>query len=174
MHNKEKPVEFVTDRVSSPIGQIIVVCDNAALVAVDFDEYEQRNNGRLTRYYGAHSLREVRNPLGMSEAIRRYLNGDISAIDNLPVRFNGTPFQMLCWQQLRKIPTGTTESYIGLAKSIGRPKASRAVGLANGSNPIAIVVPCHRVIGADGNLTGYGGGMHRKQWLLQHEGALLI
>ena len=78
------------------------------------------------------------------------------------------------WRQLRDIPCGTTLSYSELAKRIGNPAASRAVGLANGSNPIAIAVPCHRVIGANGDLTGYGGGMERKRWLLTHEGALLL
>jgi methylated-DNA-[protein]-cysteine S-methyltransferase len=89
----------------------------------------------------------------------------------MAVRTEGTPFQKLVWAELRNIPAGATISYGELAKRIGRPGASRAVGLANGSNPIAIVVPCHRVIGANGSLTGYGGGMERKRWLLEHESA---
>ncbi len=85
---------------------------------------------------------------------------------------DGTDFQRAVWRELRRIPSGKTISYAELAKRIGRPKAVRAVGLANRSNPISIVVPCHRVIGSDGSLTGYGGGMERKDWLLRHEGAL--
>jgi O-6-methylguanine DNA methyltransferase len=86
----------------------------------------------------------------------------------------GTDFERSVWAELRCIPLGTTISYGELAKRIGNPNAMRAVGLANGKNPIAIVVPCHRVIGANGSMTGYGGGIHRKEWLLRHEGALLL
>ena len=85
----------------------------------------------------------------------------------------GTPFQRAVWAALRRIPAGETLSYGQLAAQIGKPKAVRAVGLANGSNPVGVVVPCHRVIGADGSLTGYGGGLPRKLWLLEHEGARL-
>jgi methylated-DNA-[protein]-cysteine S-methyltransferase len=90
-------------------------------------------------------------------------------IDTLPVETGGTPFQREVWHALREIPCGTTTSYGKLAELIGRPAAMRAVGLANGANPVAVVVPCHRVIGANGSLTGYGGGIERKRWLLDHE-----
>jgi methylated-DNA-[protein]-cysteine S-methyltransferase len=103
--------------------------------------------------------------------MKNYFAGDLGAIDKLPVKTAGTPFQRAVWNALREIPRGATESYGQLAERIGRPTAVRAVGLANGSNPIGIVVPCHRVIGANGSLTGYGGGMERKRWLLDHEGA---
>ena len=93
----------------------------------------------------------------------------MEALDRIPAVFSGTPFQNRVWKALRKIPIGTTTSYGALAKKIGEPKAVRAVGLANGSNPIGVVVPCHRVIGSDGSLTGYGGGLPRKKWLLDHE-----
>jgi methylated-DNA-[protein]-cysteine S-methyltransferase len=85
------------------------------------------------------------------------------------VQTSGTPFQREVWRALRNIPCGTTVSYAKLAEQIGRPAAVRAVGLANGSNPVGVVVPCHRVIGANGSLTGYGGGIERKSWLLEHE-----
>ena len=96
----------------------------------------------------------------------RYFAGDVEAIDDIPVQTAGTPFQRSVWNELRNIPSGAAVSYGKLAEQIARPKAVRAVGLANGSNPIGIVVPCHRVIGSDGSLTGYGGGLERKRWLL--------
>jgi methylated-DNA-[protein]-cysteine S-methyltransferase len=102
-----------------------------------------------------------------------YFDGDLHAIDALPVATEGTVFQKSVWQALRTIPTGKTMSYGELAVKIGKPAAVRAVGLANGSNPIGVVVPCHRVIGANGSLTGYGGGLERKRWLLDHEKQLL-
>ena len=100
--------------------------------------------------------------------------GALTALDALPVATAGTPFQRAVWQALREIPCGTTVSYAALAQKIGKPSAMRAVGLANGSNPIGVVVPCHRVIGADGSLTGYGGGLDRKRWLLDHESNALV
>ena len=109
----------------------------------------------------------------MTSAMRRYFKGDIAVLRNLAVATSGTPFQTNVWQALRMIKDGTTVSYAGLAARIGKPKAVRATGLANGQNPISIVVPCHRVIGSNGSLTGYGGGLSRKQWLLAHEGVQL-
>ena len=100
-------------------------------------------------------------------------DGDIAVLGKLPVASNGTPFQTSIWRALRKIKDGTTISYAELARRIGKPSAVRAAGLANGQNPISIVVPCHRVIGSDGSLTGYGGGLPRKEWLLRHEGIAL-
>jgi len=97
----------------------------------------------------------------------------LPAIDDLEVATAGTTFQRDVWRELRRIPVGQTISYSELAQRIGRPKAVRAVGLANGANPVSIVVPCHRVIGANASLTGYGGGLHRKVWLLEHEGVRL-
>jgi methylated-DNA-[protein]-cysteine S-methyltransferase len=98
-----------------------------------------------------------------------YFRGELRAIDGLRVETRGTPFQRAVWTALREIPCGTTVSYSDLARRIERPSAVRAVGLANGANPVAIVVPCHRVVGAGGALTGYGGGLSRKRWLLAHE-----
>ena len=102
--------------------------------------------------------------------MRRYFKGEIGVLADLPVATTGTPFQNSVWQALRKIKDGTTIYYAELARRIGKPRAVRAAGLANGQNPISIVVPCHRVIGSNGSLTGYGGGLERKQWLLEHEG----
>jgi len=127
----------------------------------------------LRHHWGDLELAGGTAPRAVTAAIRDYFDGDIHAADRLPTATRGTDFQRKVWSGLRKIPAGTTWSYADLARHIGRPKACRAVGLANGSNPIAIVVPCHRVIGADGTLTGYGGGMSRKRWLLRHEGVTI-
>jgi methylated-DNA-[protein]-cysteine S-methyltransferase len=127
---------------------------------------------RLLRlHYGESGFRlePARNPNGLTFAISSYFAGELTAIDILPVQTAGTPFQREVWRALREITCGTTVSYAKLAERIGRPNAVRAVGLANGSNPIGIVVPCHRVIGSNGSLTGYGGGIERKRWLLEHE-----
>jgi methylated-DNA-[protein]-cysteine S-methyltransferase len=112
----------------------------------------------------------------LDEAIRQiaeYFDGTRHAFD-LPIDLQGTQFQREVWQQLLKVPFGQMVSYQGIANVIGRPRAARAVGAANGSNPISIIVPCHRVVGSDGSLTGYGGGLWRKEWLLRHEGCLLL
>ncbi|HEX4111450.1 MAG TPA: methylated-DNA--[protein]-cysteine S-methyltransferase [Stellaceae bacterium] len=159
------------EKLPSPIGTILLVSDGEAIRALDFEDYEPRMKQILRRHYGEVELVEGKAPRAVRDAIGAYFGGDIGAIDKLPTATAGTEFQRSVWQALRKIPAGKTWSYGGLAKHIGRPGAMRAVGLANGSNPVAIVVPCHRVIGADGTLTGYGGGMPRKRWLLQHEGA---
>ena len=105
-------------------------------------------------------------------ALKGYFAGDLDGLKTIKWRVAGTPFQRKVWTALRTIPAGTTTSYGALAAQLDMPKAVRAVGLANGSNPISIVVPCHRVIGANGSLTGYGGGLERKRWLLQHEGVV--
>ncbi len=125
----------------------------------------------LRRHYGASGfqLREVSPPSEAARALLAYFDGNLDAIAELPTATNGTEFQRTVWSALRRIPAGRTVSYGTVAAQIGRPEAVRAVGLANGANPIAIVVRCHRVIGADASLTGYGGGLYRKRWLLVHE-----
>jgi len=161
-----------SDRVDSPIGKLLIVADDDGnLRAIDWAESEARTRAFLQLHYGENGfvLKSTRNPSGLSEVLRSYFAGELRAIDTIPVKPAGTPFQQEVWLALRQIPCGTTISYAELAIQIGRPKAVRAVGLANGSNPIPIVVPCHRVIGSDGSLTGYGGGMERKRWLLEHE-----
>jgi methylated-DNA-[protein]-cysteine S-methyltransferase len=121
-----------------------------------------------------YELTPARNPFGLSGKIRAYYAGELGVVDDIQADGGGTAFEKTVWAELRRIPKGETLSYGQLAKRIGKPEAMRAVGLANGKNPISVVVPCHRVIGADGSLTGYGGGLHRKEWLLRHEGALLV
>lgn len=128
----------------------------------------------LGRYSGkaGFTLTPAKNPGGLSAALARYFKGDLKAIDKLATDTGGTEFQRKIWRELRRIPCGKTISYAELAKRIGKPAAIRAAGLANGANPVSIVIPCHRVIGSGGSLTGYGGGIHRKQWLLAHEHAI--
>ena len=125
----------------------------------------------LRRIYGGQGVRLVNGDAAPAvvDKLRAFFDGDINAIDDIPVETGGTPFQRDVWTALRQIPAGETWSYARLAHHVGRPAAVRAVGAANGANPIGVVVPCHRVIGADGSLTGYGGGMDRKAWLLAHE-----
>jgi methylated-DNA-[protein]-cysteine S-methyltransferase len=167
-------LEFLIDRVTTPMGELIVVADrDGNLRTIDWTDHEARMKQLLNRQYGKGSYRFVpaRDPGGLSTAMRRYFGGDLTAIEKLPVKTEGTPFQRSVWKALRRIKCGTTISYAELARRIGSPRAVRAVGLANGQNPISIVVPCHRVIGSNGSLTGYGGGLERKRWLLQHEGA---
>ena len=150
-------LRFFIDRTETPIGELIAVSDaQGNLCAIDWTEYENRMQRLLQRYYGANAftLLPMRDP------------------QKLPVRTTGTAFQRSVWNALRQIPCGATTSYAEIARAIGRSEAVRAVGLANGANPVGIVVPCHRVIGSDGSLTGYGGGLERKRWLLAHEGAI--
>ena len=163
------------DRLQTPIGQLILVADEQGrLVATDWTDYEPRLVTHLRARAGgdAIALETKRNPGGLTDALRAYFDGELAAIDGLPVETHGTPFQRAVWAELRKIRCGTTISYGELARRISRPSAVRAVGLANGANPVGVVVPCHRVIGGNGTLTGYGGGLERKRWLLEHEGAL--
>ncbi|HVX11372.1 MAG TPA: methylated-DNA--[protein]-cysteine S-methyltransferase [Pirellulales bacterium] len=163
-------MHFRLDRYESPIGTILLVTDDeGALRALDFGDYEARMHCLLRRYYGDFELRPEPAPANIPHALDRYFAGQLDALDGLAVATAGTPFQRQVWRALREIPPRVACSYGQLAAQIGRPGASRAVGAANGSNPVAIVVPCHRVIGADGSLTGYGGGMIRKRWLLDHE-----
>ena len=147
--------------------------DDGRLRAVDWQDHEERMQRLLCRHYGSDGV-ALRPGDGTSPAVkqlRRYFAGELCALDELRVETAGTQFQRRVWSALREITVGTTISYGELARRIGKPSASRAVGLANGANSVGIVVPCHRVIGADASLTGYGGGIERKRWLLAHEGA---
>jgi methylated-DNA-[protein]-cysteine S-methyltransferase len=163
---------FTIDRIKTPIGVMMIAADvDGNLRAALFIEEEEAIRRQLILQYGkgGFTLEPGHNPHGLSAAISDYFAGDLGVIDRLPVQTGGTEFQKEVWRALREIPCGTTTSYGELARRIGRPAAVRAVGLANGANPVAVVVPCHRVIGSNGSLTGYGGGIERKRWLLDHE-----
>lgn len=162
-------MQLFVDRFSSPLGTIQLVYDDRFLRALDFLDCEDRLHRLLRAHYGQYRLLPAEGVGPFRRRLDAYFAGDLAAIDDLPVSTGGTAFQNQVWGALRQIPTGQTVSYGTLAARIGRPTATRAVGLANGANPVGIVVPCHRVIGANGTLTGYGGGLPRKQWLLAHE-----
>jgi methylated-DNA-[protein]-cysteine S-methyltransferase len=165
-------MDLFIDRIGSPIGTLLLVWQRDALRALHFDDGSEQALRRLLRWqFGTETLAPHRSPDEIRRPIEAYFQGEITAIDEVPVQTKGTHFQQKIWAALRSIPAGNTVSYGELAAQIGRPGASRAVGLANGSNPVAVVVPCHRVIGANGTLTGYGGGLDRKRWLLAHEQA---
>lgn len=165
-------LRLLTETLVTPIGALVVISDESGqLRAIDWMDYDDRMRRLLARHYGKDrvTLTPASRLSRTASAVAAYFKGDLHAIDSLPTATDGTPFQKRVWQALREIRAGRTVSYGELAEHIGQPKAVRAVGLANGANPIGIVVPCHRVIGADGSLTGYGGGLDRKRWLLNHE-----
>ena len=156
---------MLLDRMASPIGEMLLVTDAAGVLrALDFTDCAARM-GRLTKAETTPGAA----PMAIRRALADYFAGDLAALARISWDGGGTAFQRLVWQALTNIPAGTTRTYGGLAASIGRPTAIRALGAANGANRVSIVVPCHRLIGADGSLTGYGGGLWRKNWLLQHE-----
>jgi methylated-DNA-[protein]-cysteine S-methyltransferase len=160
------------DRFPTPVGEALLVTDALGqLRALDFSDYEDRMLRLLRRHYGSATLQNGPAPVPIRSALDAYFSGRLHALATITCATGGTQFQRTVWDALTTIPPGQTLSYAALARRIGRPKAVRAVGLANGANPLGIVVPCHRVIGSDGSLTGYGGGLPRKRWLLEHEGA---
>ncbi|AMY09892.1 Methylated-DNA--protein-cysteine methyltransferase [Luteitalea pratensis] len=165
-----EPIVLHVGRIETPIGELLVaVTDEGRLVATYFAPPDDPQ-ALLARAAGsAVRMRAHADPAGCCTALRAYFAGHLDAIETLPAAPVGTPFQREVWSALRMIPCGSTTSYGALARQLGRPAASRAVGLANGANPVSIVIPCHRVIGANGSLTGYGGGLDRKRWLLAHE-----
>jgi methylated-DNA-[protein]-cysteine S-methyltransferase len=166
-------MNFALDRLPTPIGDLLIVFDEAdRLRALDWEDFDARMRRLLRLQYGSEvELREGSAPKSVRDSLNVYFAGDFSALDAIEVETGGTAFQRKLWTALRTIPSGQTSSYGALAAKIGAPNAVRAVGAANGANPISVVLPCHRVIGSNQRLTGYGGGLHRKGWLLTHEGA---
>jgi len=159
-------------RLDSPLGVLLAVSDaRDCLRALDFEDHEPRMLRLLRTQNGVEGdrVRAGTAPAAVRESLAAFFRGELDALSRIAVATRGTAFQRRVWAALRQIPSGATTSYSALARAIGAPNAYRAVGLANGANPIAIIVPCHRVVGADGSLTGYGGGIARKQWLLDHE-----
>jgi methylated-DNA-[protein]-cysteine S-methyltransferase len=164
---------FFTEQFATPTGPMLLVTDAQDHVrALDWEDHTPRLLELLRRQYGTVKLEPKAAISPARQALEAYFDGKLTAILDVPVETAGTEFQREVWAALRTIPTGQTTSYGRLAAKLGRPKAMRAVGMANGSNSVSIIIPCHRVIGADQSLTGYGGGVERKRWLLRHEGAL--
>ncbi|HET6613482.1 MAG TPA: methylated-DNA--[protein]-cysteine S-methyltransferase [Kofleriaceae bacterium] len=163
-------------KLSSPLGGVALGIGDRGLCALEFGDSDAWLKARLERAYPTASIeRGDSGRHAIAERVAAYFAGDVRAIDNVPVSYGeGTPFQRAVWRALRDIPAGQTASYADIARRIGRPKAWRAVGAANRANPIAVVVPCHRVITASGKIGGYGGGVPRKEWLLRHEQARLV
>lgn len=163
-------MRLLFEKWTSPLSPLFLISDEDGILrALDFADYEPRMHQLLRDHYGDYELQEGSAPKSITQALEEYFEGKLDAIANIKTATGGTPFQREVWNALREIPAGTSISYGQLATNIGRPGASRAVGAANGANPITIVVPCHRVIGSNGTLTGYGGGLPRKKWLLDHE-----
>jgi methylated-DNA-[protein]-cysteine S-methyltransferase len=165
--------ELWIDTLPSPIGNILLVSDGASLCALDFVDDQSRLQTLLEKRFGSVVLTPCSNPQGFTARLSAYLAGELHSLDDVPVNPGGTLFQQQVWLTLRHIPAGTVASYRELAEMVGKPTAYRAVGMANSLNPVAIALPCHRVVGANGSLTGYAGGLERKQWLLQHEGVTI-
>ena len=152
------------------IGEILMIADGNKLCFLDFADNDERVQRLLRRRYGNFEMTRKANVLNMQSRMDRYFSGDWKAFDGLQITADGTVFQQRVWNSLKTIPVGEAISYRQLASVIKQPKAVRAVASANANNPLAIIIPCHRVIGEDGSLRGYAGGMHRKAWLLNHEG----
>jgi methylated-DNA-[protein]-cysteine S-methyltransferase len=159
--------------VQTPVGPMVAVASEAAICALEFPLPGRisRLDRRLARWFAPHEVNE--RPNAVIERTRAwlasYFAGTSADADELPLEMRGAEFERRVWTALRTIPPGETTTYGAIAKQVGTPAAARAVGLANGANPIAIVVPCHRVVGANGALTGYGGGLDCKRWLINHE-----
>ncbi len=164
---------LLVGRVRSAIGTIRVACTGDTLCALEFADAADRMLSSLRRRYGDFETIEVADPGGVCTRIGAYLLGELDALDEIVVDGGGTAFQRKVWAELRRIAPGEVVSYGALARRLRIPSSVRAVARANALNPISIVVPCHRVIGSDGSLTGYGGGLPRKRWLLEHEGVVL-
>ena len=163
-------LRFLT--MTSPIEDLMLATSATAVHVLDYGAYADRMHELLARRYGAngYTLDADAPGLDVRPQLQAYFAGDLQAIADIAVDTGGTPFQQQVWQALRTIAPGTTATYAMQAERIGHPTATRAVGRTTGLNPIAIIVPCHRVVGSNGTLTGYAGGLARKAWLLRHEG----
>jgi len=169
----ERSLDLTVERRKTPLGDILLAVDgDGVLRAADFADCEDRLRRLLGRRLRsvAYRLAAGRAPVAISQPVDAYFDGELSATRSIPISLDGTAFQEEVLRALRKIEPGCVMTYAGLAKKIGRPRAARAVGQANAANPFCVIVPCHRLIGANGDLTGYSGGVGRKRWLLDHEG----
>jgi len=160
--------------IDTPLGPMLALSSDEGLCALEFTGPRKRLTRlerRLTRWFPPHTIedRESRTIIRTRAWLRGYFDGKTAAVGDLPLDMRGAPFEKRVWKALLEIEPGETTSYGALAKQLGSAGASRAVGLANGANPVAIIVPCHRVVGSNGSLTGYGGGLDKKKWLIDHE-----
>jgi methylated-DNA-[protein]-cysteine S-methyltransferase len=169
IHTFESPIGALTAALRTSLAEADAADGGGRVCLLHFGADGPEIDAMFERWYPGEP-RARRRLRSVEAVLDRYFQGELAALDDVAVELNGTPFQKQVWQALRRIPSGTTISYAELARRIGNPSAIRAVGTANGANPVAVIVPCHRVIGSDGSLTGYGGGLERKQWLLAHEG----
>jgi O-6-methylguanine DNA methyltransferase len=159
--------------LDSPIGPLTLAAHDGRVCLLHFGDDQAEVRARLARWYPGATIEHHADPAAAAGALHAYFAGDVDVLDRLPVEMNGTTFQKRVWEALRGVRAGATAAYADVARTIAAPMSVRAVGAANGANPVAVIVPCHRIIGTNGSLTGYGGGLERKQWLLRHEGALL-
>ena len=167
-----RPEVLTLSVLPTPIGEIDVVADaEGRLRVLEFHDQPERLAQALRLHHRGQAVETGAAPSAVRDGLAAYFAGELEALRTVPWTIGGTDFQHRMWRALVEIPPGETTTYAGLAQRLGRPSAMRAVGAANGANPIAVVVPCHRVIGTGGSLTGYGGGVERKRWLLEHEGA---
>lgn len=166
-------IDLQHDIYQSPIGEIHYILNQGKLVFLDFADNPERIEKLMDRRFSKWQSTQVKNASGMGDRLDRYFASDWSAFDDVNMQTGGSEFQNTVWQGLLKINVGEYISYDQLALNIGNPKAVRAAASANANNPIAIIIPCHRVIGKNGAMRGYAGGIERKVWLLQHEGALI-
>jgi methylated-DNA-[protein]-cysteine S-methyltransferase len=162
-------MRLFVERIATPIGALLLTHDGKAVCNLEFEDQTERRAWELARHFPSAEIVRAKERSKFAVALRRYFKGEVQIVDKLPVAKLGTPFQQRVWVALRRIPAGQTRGYGKLAKKLGKPNAARAVGRANGLNPISIVVPCHRLIGGDGALVHYGGGLERKRWLIDHE-----
>ena len=160
--------------IHTPVDALTLASKDGRLCILHFGAREAPVRATLQRWYPGETIERRRDPAGAATALAKYFSGQLDVLDAIEVELNGTPFQQRVWRALRNVRPGHTASYSEIARIIGAPTAVRAVGAANGANPIAVVVPCHRVIGSNGSLTGYGGGLRTKEWLLRHEGCRLF
>jgi len=159
------------DHVRSPLGTLTIVATDDALCALTFAGERSQMLARIRSRFPGVVLKRRGDSNDHATRLHVYFAGDLNALNGITVDCGGTVFQEQVWKALRSIPAGTTLTYRRLAEIVRRPRAVRAVGRANARNPVCLVIPCHRIIGSDGHLTGYGGGIWRKRWLLTHEAA---
>jgi len=156
-------------RMDSPLGRLILVVHDGRLCGLSFPGGWSGLRRHLAARFGEVAFESGEEQSAVVRCVSSYFAGELTALDEIEVDPGGTPFQQKVWRALRRIPHGQTSSYRELAHAVGQPGAARAVATANATNPVAIVIPCHRVIHADGSISGYGGGVERKRWLLRHE-----